>query len=292
MQYIAKDDHVFAMNGQNKASYTVKPDEPFTVEMFDCFSNTVHTEDDLISSIDFNKINPATGPIYVEGAEPGDVLKVTIHQIDLKEQGAVMSVPDLGVLGEQITKEKTAILKVNHNSFEYRGRTFPLLKMIGVIGTAPADDQSVETGTPDQHGGNLDCTLVQEGNHIYLPVNVPGALLAMGDMHAAMGDGEVGGSGLEVGGTAEISVEILKDSNLPTPFIETSDRFASIGVHEDMFTASKEATNKMAQFLVNYHDFTIEDAHMALSLLGNLIVCQAVNPKISMRMEIPKSLIH
>lgn len=290
MHYISKDHHVFAMDGQNKPSHTVKPNEPFTVDMLDCFSNTVHTEDDLISSIDFNKINPATGPIYVEGAEPGDVLKVTIHQIDLNEQGAVMSVPDLGLLGDQITKEKTAILKVNSDSFEYRGRHFPLLKMIGVIGTAPAE-KPVETGTPDQHGGNLDCTLVREGNHVYLPVNVPGALLAMGDMHAAMGDGEVGGSGLEVGGTAEISVEVLKDANLPTPFIETPDHLATIGVHEDMMAASKEATDKMAQYLVNHYDFTIEDAHMALSLLGDLVVCQAVNPQVSMRMVIPKVLI-
>src|SRR5699024_9381013 len=127
----------------------------------------------------------------------------------INDKGAVLTAPGLGMFADDIEKEETAIAEVTADATLYKGHEIPLRKMVGVIGTAPAGE-GVNTGTPGDHGGNLDTTLLGEGATLYLPVNVEGALLSMGDMHSSMGDGEVMGSGLEVAGEIEVTVEVLK----------------------------------------------------------------------------------
>lgn len=287
---ISSEHVIFEMNKDNEPALQVDSGSTVVFETLDCFSNTVQSETDLVSSIDFSKVNPATGPLYVNGAEPGDTLKVTIHSIKVADQGVVVTAPGLGNLADSITEEETVICRVTNDYVDYKGIHIPLRKMIGVIGTAPAGE-GVNTGTPHDHGGNMDTTRIAEGATLYLPVNVEGALLAMGDLHATMGDGEIMGDGLEIPGEVEVTVEVVKNVNLPVPLVETEDLWVTIGARETLEEASKLATHNMVKLIQNKSELTFNQAGMLLSLAGNLHTCQVVNPNVSVRMELPKALL-
>ena len=290
MKRVSREHVIFDMNKDNEPVLTAVSGETVVFETQDCFSGVVQTEADTISDIDFSKVNPATGPLFVEGAAVGDTLKVTINRIAIDNKGAVLSAPGLGLLSDGIGTEETAIAEVTDTATLYKGYEIPLRKMVGVIGTAPAGE-GVNTGTPDDHGGNLDTILLGEGATLYLPVNVEGALLAMGDLHSSMADGEIMGSGLEVAGEIEVIVEVLKDSDLPLPFIETDDLYVTLGSRETMEDASKVALHNMVEFLMKKTDMTFNHAGMFLSLAGDLKVSQAVNPNKTMRVEVRKSVL-
>ena len=290
MKRVSREHVIFDMNKDNEPVFTAVSGETVVFETQDCFSGVVQTEADTISDIDFSKVNPATGPLFVEGAAVGDTLKVTINRIVIDNKGAVLSAPGLGLLSDGIGTEETAIAEVTETATLYKGYEIPLRKMVGVIGTAPAGE-GVNTGTPDDHGGNLDTILLGEGATLYLPVNVEGAMLAMGDLHSSMGEGEIMGSGLEVAGEIEVIVEVLKDSDLPLPFIETDDLYVTLGSRETMEDASKVALHNMVEFLTKKTDMTFNHAGMFLSLAGDLKVSQAVNPNKTMRVEVRKSLL-
>ena len=291
MNRISRNNVIFEMNKENEPVLSVDSGANVVFEAMDCFSGTVKSEEDTVSDIDFSQVNPATGPLYVNDAQVGDTLKVTINRITLDDQGAVLTAPGLGLLSDGIEKEETAIAKIKDGATHYKGFEIPLRKMIGVIGTAPAGE-GVNTGTPHDHGGNLDTILMGEGTTLYLPVNVEGALLAMGDMHSSMGDGEIMGSGLEVAGEIDVTVEVLKDNNLPLPFIETDELYVTLGSRETMEEASQLALNNMVDFLMAKTDLTFNQAGMFLSMAGDLKVSQAVNPNKTMRVEVRKDVLN
>ncbi len=290
---INRDQFVFAMDKDNEPVATAKSGDQVIFDLMDCFSDTVTSEADTISEIDFNKINPATGPLYVEDAEVGDVLKVTIEKIKLDDYGAVMSAPGLNkYFTENITKEQTVICPIDDEAgtFEFQGVKFPMNKHIGVIGTAP-EGEGVTTGTPRMHGGNMDNTQIKEGSILYLPVNTPGALLAMGDMHASMGDGEVWGSGVEVGGEVTVTVEVLKESTIPTPFVETETAYYAFGAAEKMEEAVTIASDNLHRFIMEEAGLTFNQAGMLMTIKANLAPCQIVNPDVSFRFGIDKDIL-
>lgn len=288
---ISKDKVVFSLDKTNEPVLTVDSGSRVIFETMDCFSDTVKTNEDVVSEIDFSKVNPATGPLYINDAKVGDTLKVTVHSIQLNDKGAVLTSPGLGQLADQIEKEETVICDIHDDYVDYKGLHIPLNKMIGVIGTAPAGE-GVNTGTPGDHGGNMDTTRITEDATLYLPVNVEGALLAMGDLHASMGDGEIMGSGLEVAGEVDVTVEVVKDFDLPLPLVETEDLWVTIASRETMEDASKLAINNMVKVIQAKSDFTFNQAGMLLSIAGNLHTCQIVNPNATMRMELSKKIIN
>lgn len=293
MLKINSENVVFKMDKDNKPVLTAKSGDVVIFETKDCFSESVQKETDLVSHIDFSKVNPATGPLFVEDAKAGDTLKVYIEKIKLKKQAAAVCLPGLGVLSDKIEKEVTIILDVNEdeNYVDFLGKKLELKKMIGVIGTAPKNE-AVVTGTPDSHGGNMDTLIISEKSTIYLPVNVDGALLSMGDLHAVMGDGEIGGSGAEISGEVTVKIEVIKNEQSFLPRVEYDNKVACIGCDKDMFKASKIATENMVRYLMKENNRSFEENTILLSLVGNLKVCQAVNPNFSMRMEIDKKYIY
>lgn len=290
MKKLTSDKVIFEMSKENEPVLAVDSGAKVIFETLDCFSGEVCSAEDTVSNIDFAKVNPATGPLFVNEAEVGDTLKVTINRIKIAEQGVILTAPGLGLLADGIEQEETIIVEVTDEFAKYKGLEIPLRKMIGVIGTAPAG-APVNTGTPHDHGGNLDTISIGEGATIYLPVNVKGALLAMGDMHAAMGDGEIMGAGLEVAGEIEVEVEVLKDAQFPLPFVETEDLYMTLASRETMEEASQLALNNMVQFLQTKTDLTFNQAGMFLSMAGDLKVSQAVNPNKTMRVEVQKKVI-
>lgn len=287
---ITSDKTIFSMDKNNEPVLKAKSGDKVIFQTCDCFSDVIKTEEDLVSGIDFERVNPATGPLYVEDAAPGDVLKVDIIKIEISNQGAVVTSPGLGRLSEKIEKEETVIGKIEGDFVDYKGIKIPLNKMIGVIGTAPAGE-GISTGTPYDHGGNLDCKMIKEGVSLYLPVNVKGALLSLGDLHAAMGDGEIMGSGMEIAGEVEVRVEVLKDFDYKLPIIETEEKWITLGSRKTMEEASDLAINNMVDLIMKKTDLTMNQAGMLLSIAGDLKVCQIVDPNMTMRMELNKKFI-
>ena len=286
---------------RNQAVYSMSPDHPpaariasgeqVVFETSDCFGCQLTSEEQKVGAIDWERINPATGPLYVEGALPGDVLKVEILDISLADHATAVEMPGEGVYGHLPTKETTRIFPVKDGILTFNDRlTFPVEPMIGVIGVAPAEG-SVLTGTPDSHGGNMDCNRICAGSTLYLPVNVPGALLAMGDLHAIMGDGEVCVCGAEISGAVTVCATVLKDCALPTPFLIREDLAAAIFSAKTMEEAARGATCRMRQFLLDFSSLPSADAGILLSLSGSLRICQAVDPMITCRMELPRRVI-
>lgn len=287
---ISKDNLIFNMDKNNKAVARVASGSKITVETCDCFSDTIKTEKDTMSSIDFSKINPATGPIYVEEAKAGDILRVDIIKIDISDQGVMMAAPGLGRLGKLVENEETIVVKIEDDFADFRGIKLPLRKMIGVIGTAPKDE-AINTGTPHDHGGNMDCLEIREGASLYLPVNVDGAILALGDLHASMGEGEIMGTGVEIAGEVTLRLEVIKDKHMPTPMIENDEKLMCLGSRQTLEESCDLAIENMANYLVDNYNFTFNEAGMFLSMAGDLKICQVVDPNMTVRMEVNKSLI-
>ncbi len=157
MLIIPREKVVYAMDKANESVAKIKSGEILRFETQDCFGGQIVTEQDKMGALDWSRINPATGPVYVEGAEKGDTLKVEILKISLAPQAATVEAPGEGITGLDASEESTKILKVDGDKLIFNDTlSLPLRPMIGVIGTAP-EGEAVATGTPDLHGGNMDC---------------------------------------------------------------------------------------------------------------------------------------
>jgi amidase len=148
----------------------------------------------------------------------------------------------------------------------------------------------VACGVPDAHGGNMDCKIITEGTTLYLPVNVPGALLALGDLHAAMGDGEVSVCGMEIAGEVTVRVSVIRDRVLPTPMAQTADTLYTIASSRLLDDAANLAARNMASFVASEAGLSTDDAVNLLSVAGNLQICQVVDPQKTCRYALPKSI--
>ncbi len=290
MHRIASTTAVLTMAPGNPAVAVVDPGETLVIETMDCFSNTIQSEDQLFSSIGWECVNPATGPIAIRGAEPGDTLKVEVVDIVTAALGTMTTHPDYGAL-PGTTVERTRRIPVVDGQVVFNDTiSFPTNVMIGVIGTAPADED-VPTGSPKDHGGNMDTKKITTGSTLYLPVNVPGANLAVGDVHAAMGDGEVSVSGLEIAAEVTLRVDVIKGRPYPLPFLVTGDQVIAIASRTTLDEAVTEATRMMCDFLVESTGMDATESLMLLSLTGDLAVSQIVDPLRTARMELPRSIL-
>jgi len=291
MIIIHSDTRIHKMSRCNEPVAKARSGETVRFETLDCFGCQLAREDQLLGGLDWSNINPATGPLFVEGAMPGDVLKVEILKIDLDDHGVMVDAPGEGVTGCAVTEETTKILPVADGKVIFNEKlSFPIKPMIGVIGTAPAGED-VDTGTPGAHGGNMDCTRIGVGATLYLPVNVEGALLAMGDLHALMGDGEVEVCGVEIAGAVTVRVSVVKNCGLPTPFLINESVAAAIFSAETVDEACVGATMAMHGFLKKEVGMNEHEAGMLLSVVGNLRICQIVDPEKTCRMELPRTVM-
>ncbi len=291
MLTIKRDTVVYAMSPDNTPVAHAASGDTLCFETHDCFGGQIIRPEDRMGMLDWSRINPATGPVYVDGAEPGDTLKVEILRIDLAAQAVTVEAPGEGLTGLAATVETTAVFPIAEGGLRFNDRlTLPLRPMIGVIGTAPAEGE-VSTGTPAAHGGNMDCKRIGPGATLYLPVNVPGGLLAMGDLHAVMGDGEVCVCGAEIAGEVTVRVSVVKGQPLPLPFLVTETHAMAIHSAPGLDAAAEGATLQMRAFLAEQVQLPAHEAGMLLSLMGDLCICQAVDPNKTCRMELPLTLV-
>lgn len=283
---------IYAFAPHMESIGSVLPGERFSVMTHDCFHEQIFSEDQTLSEIDYDRLNPATGPIMVSGAKPGDLLKLTIHDIQVADRGIAMVVPGEGVLGDLVGKGIIKVLPIENNRCRFNDFEFPIEPMIGVIGTAPsAASGTWGTASPWMHGGNMDTKDLTAGSILYLPVQTEGALLALGDCHAAMGDGELCFTGLEVQAQVELTAELITGASRKWPMLETPDAFMVIASGDTVDEALREATEQAVDLLKNSLELSFEEAYLLASLYVDLKISQIVDPKKTVRASIPKSVL-
>ena len=289
---IGRDDVVWAFGPDLEPVLEVDPGAVITLETNDCFTGQIQSELDLVTEIDFSRLNSATGPIAVRGAEPGDSLVVELLAVRPVERGFATLIPGIGQLIEEVRSPLTQVFRIEGDTIHMTDRiSFPLRPMVGVIGVA-TDGETITNGFAGRHGGNLDNHLNGPGAIVYLPVRQPGGMLAIGDMHASMGDGEVCFTGVEIAGEVTIRVDLLKGKQGNWPVTELADRWVVHGTAgQDFMEALDNAVEEGARFLVDQWGFTIEEAFVFLSVACDAGICQACRPQefsTIARVSIPK----
>ena len=282
---------LFSFDKDLKPVLKVPSGETVRIRTKDCFGNQLQGPEDQLSEIDWEAINPATGPIYVEGAVAGGTLKVHIDNIELDAQTSSCTGKDEGVCGDRFSDWATHFCKVEDGKVVWDERlSIPVAPMIGVIGVAP-EGEPVNCGTPGKHGGNMDNTAIAAGATLYFPVAVDGALFGCGDMHAVMGDGEVSVSGAEVAGYATVTLTALPELSVPNPLIENDTYFGIIVSAESLDKAAELAVQQMVDLLASRTNESEADLVMLLSLVADVRVCQMVDPEKTVRFMVPKYVL-
>jgi acetamidase/formamidase len=235
-----------------------------------------------------------TGPVYIEGAEPGDVLEVKVLSIDLAIDYGYNGCS--GYLPENCEKDvPVKILPFNRQKmtadFE-PGIIIPLRPFFGSMGVAPAPDAGrVSSVPPGRHAGNLDNRELVAGSTLYIPIFVPGALFEVGDGHAAQGDGEVDQTAIETSLRGRIQLTVRKDMKLTWPRAETATDYIAMATDPDLTVATKTAIQQMIDFLVAEKKLTQHRAYQLVSIAGNVAITQLVDkPNLGVHVRLPKSI--
>ncbi|WP_412560270.1 acetamidase/formamidase family protein [Winogradskyella sp. MIT101101] len=268
--------------------------EAYTEDASDEQFNLNSTIEDL-ANLDFEPIHPLTGPVYVEGAQPGDVLKVTLHEIELGDWGWNAIYPGFSFVADSIKGEYLRIYdlkddktKVNFNdSIQLQLNPFP-----GVMGVAPATQELLSTIPPRASGGNMDDPNMTVGTTVYFPVFVEGGLFSIGDGHAVQGLGEVCGTAIEVPLRIIYEIELIKDKSMKEPQYETKDYYATTGFGTTIDSAAKKATLYMVDYLMKEHKLSEHEAYALCSLAGNLKIAETVDlPHMLVTMHMSKEVL-
>lgn len=290
--YVKLGKPIYAFSKDNVPVARVKPGSTVVIETYDCFENQIKSSDTDIEGIDWDRINPATGPIYVEDCQPGDVLAFKIHDIDIGDQGVMVTGPELGVMGHRFESFDVKIIPIQDDKAIFNDKVhIPLNKMIGVIGVAP-EGEAVSCGTPGAHGGNMDTKLITSGATLYFPVFQEGALFGLGDMHAAMGDGEVSVSGIEVEGKVTGSFQVIKNHRMKHPMVQNAEGLAMIVSAGTLDEAAKTAAEDMIDLLQPHTDLSLSELTMLMSAVGQTQISQIVDPQVTARFFVPKWLLN
>ena len=239
--------------------------------------------------------HPMTGPVYIDGAEPGDTLEVRIRSIEfLHNFGVNAFSPGSGVLADDFPYAALKLLRWTAGSdrIEFApGIVLPIAPFFGSIGVAPPLlTGRVSSRPPGSHGGNLDNKDLVAGSTLYLPVHAPGALLSIGDGHARQGDGEVTGTAVETSLRGTLELRLHKGQRLRWPRAETPSAYIAMGLNEDLDEATRLAVREMVDFLVTEKKLSREDAYMLCSVAGDLHVTQAVDATKGIHVSLPKSI--
>ena len=288
---IAQDRRIFSMDKMNAPSETANSGDTVVFAMTDAFGGQVTRPDQTLDSLDWERVNPATGPLFITDASPGDTLRVDILDIKTAEVGVMAAIPGAGLFADVVTVPEVKIVPLlGGKALFAKGIELDLKPMVGVIGVAPAGE-GIACGVPGCHGGNMDNARIVAGTTLYLPVFVPGALLAMGDLHAVMGDGEVMVTGVECAGEVTVKVEVLKGHTINNPQHEDAEYYYTIASHDDLLEATRQAAGDMRDLVSRRLSLSLNEAGMLISAAGHAQICQVVDPKLTARFAFPKNLL-
>jgi len=267
--------------------------EVFTKEATDDQLDVNSTSEDVLN-IDFDPIHPLTGPVYVEGAEPGDILAVKLHKIEVGDWGWTAIIPGFGFLADDFTEPYLKIFNLENKEYAVLNERIkiPLKPFAGVMGVAPDTDSLLSTIPPRANGGNMDDPNMTEGTTVYFPVFVKGALFSIGDTHAVQGLGEVCGTAVESPMRIVYEVNVIKGKpSIAEPQYETDDYYAVTAFSTTIDEAARKATQFMIEHLVQTYNMSKEEAYILCSLAGDLKIAEVVDvPHVLVVMHMDKSI--
>ncbi|NKL97362.1 acetamidase/formamidase family protein [Rhizobium leguminosarum] len=290
---IHRAQHNFGWNKDFTPAVVAKPGEAIHFECMDSSGGQLGSDATLetLNALDFGKINPVSGPVYVEGAKPGDALKVTLRKFIPSGVGWTANIPGFGLLADQFTDPALHVWSYDATSMVPAlygpGGRVPLKPFAGTIGVAPAEPGTHSVVPPRRVGGNMDIRDLTAGVTLYLPVEVDGALFSIGDTHAAQGDGEVCGTAIESQMNVEATIELVKDAKLQTPRFTTTEPVTrhldgagyevTTGIGPDLMTGARESVMRMIDLLGAEHGMSAVDAYLLCSVCGDLRISEIVD---------------
>ena len=274
MRQLSREHHIYVLEPGSDPAITIDSGEEIIVETWDAFEgerDPVALEANLLKG-------PATGPIYVNGAEPGDALKIDFISITPKEQAAHMVMPGRGFLDNDFTEAYPTLIGLDSGDAVLpSGVRIPMNPSMGLVATTPTYSQLTASDS-GPYGGDIDMKELVEGSTLYLPVFEPGGMLAMGDCHAVVGDGAVAGTGAECAADTHVKVTVEKGMKINGPRALTPEYFVVLSHGEDLGPAMKQAVREMVDFLVIEKGLEPYDAYTLLSLAGDVRVSRTFRP--------------
>jgi acetamidase/formamidase len=251
---------------------------------------TANSTSEHVAGLDLARVNPITGPVFVRGAEPGDVLAVEILELRPHDWGWTAIIPGFGLLADEFPDPWLRISEVDAQRGSVRfadGVTLPFAPFPGTIGVAPAEPGQHSVVPPTRWGGNMDIKHLRPGTTLLLPVGVPGALFSVGDTHAAMGDAEVCGTAVEAAMDIAVRLSVRHDLSLRYPqyhvpagqlaATEASSYHVCTGVHSDLLEATREATRAVVDHIVQRYGRSRQEAYAIASVSVDLRIHEVVD---------------
>ena len=285
--------HHFGWDRSIAPALTVAPGSSIELECLDSSAGQLSPSSTVedVAALDFGKVNPVTGPILVDGAEPGDTVTVKLVSFAPSGFGWTANIPGFGLLAEQFGDPALKIWSYEPDSlapalFSDIARV-PLKPFAGTIGLALAEEGLHSVVPPRRVGGNLDIRDLAAGSTLHLPVEVPGALLSIGDTHAAQGDGEVCGTAIESPMSVTVEVGLIKGENLPMPrfttpgpvtrHLDVDGYEVTTGIGADLMEGARAAVSGMIDLLGKQHGLSASDAYLLCSVCGDLRISEIVD---------------
>ena len=290
MQVLTADAPVWRVEPGQTPRITVEPGTAVEVSTLDCRGGAIISMADRWQVDRPDRINPVTGPIGVAGAVAGDTTVVRIDRIELASQGLMLVRPSTTAF-EFVDHGELTFVSVGTDTFTLLGRDLPLRPMIGWVGLQPADG-SLDTGSCGRTGGNLDTPLLGAGARVLLPVEVPEAAIYVGDVHASQGDGELFLTGIEIGATVTLSVDVAADLTVHGPLVETAEVVAVIGPDTGLQDSADGACTRAVGILRTLAGVSAYEAGFLLSAACDLRISRYLPGYGSVcRLEIPKHVL-
>jgi len=284
MKSLTKENCVLEYSANNPPALKIASGETFQLE-----TPSILTHPELLPD---KTTVPVTGPIFLEHAVQGDVLKVDILKIQLTAgEGAIVAKPGKGAFGDRIIEPTVKVVPYD-DKYAYFSEKIkvPLRPMVGKIGVAPLG-VSIDSHIPGAHGGNMDITDINEGSSVYLPIFVDGALLACGDVHAVMGDGESEFSALETEASLTLRCQVVKGMELTQPMVVSTGKIMTVGQGRTLEEACNIALDDMVELITSKLGLEFIDAVMLISIAADLKINQIVNTLVGVRLALSLSLL-
>lgn len=289
MKFEEKDNVIYSFSAQHNPVAELSPGEILVVETADSFNGQVSDSGQSLDEVDWNRTTPATGPFYINGAEPGDALEIEILEIKTAQQGVMVVAPETGVLAN-MKSLKVGTYKLAASSLILaEGLSVPVQPMVGVIGVAPPEGE-VSNKLPGVHGGKLCAKEICPGSKLCLPVFHAGALLALGDIHLLLGDGAINGSGIGTSAEVRFRVEVIKGLQLAGPRITTEAGTYFLASAPSLAEAIEAACQAGVEYISATTGLSFAEAYMAAGAVGQLGFCQAASSPYIIKFFVPRLL--
>ena len=287
MKQLSRDQRVYVLDPHTTPAINIESGEELMVETWDAFEG--ERDPEVINATELK--GGATGPIHVNGAQPGDALKIEFLSITPKDGAVHLVMPGRGFLEKDFTRGYATVIEFNDgHAVLPSGVKLPLAPSMGLVATTPTYPQSTASDS-GAYGGDIDMKELVEGSVLYLPVFVPGGLLCMGDCHALVGDGAVAGTGAECSADSQIRVTVEKGTGIASPRALTPQHFVVLSHGDDLGTAMKQAVREMVEFLVQEKGVAPYDAYTLLSLAGDVRVSRTFRPISPVKMMLSRQAL-